>query len=48
MRTVSGAEARALIEGQLAAHLDGVLAVLARYRRDEAVSAWHETIRAVE
>ena len=48
MRTVSGAEARALIESQLAAHGNGVLSVLAQYRRDDAVAAWHETIRAVE
>lgn len=48
MRTVSGAEARALIESQLTAHGNGVLSVLAQYRRDDAVAAWHETIRAVE
>jgi hypothetical protein len=48
MRTISGAEARAVVEGQLAAHGNGVLSVLAQYRRDDAVAAWHETIRAVE
>lgn len=48
MRTISGDEARALIESQLAAHGQGVLSVLAQYRREDAVAAWHETIRAVE
>lgn len=48
VQTISGAEARALIESQLAAHGNGVLSILAQYRRDEAVAAWHETIRAVE
>ncbi|MFK4489998.1 hypothetical protein [Bradyrhizobium sp. USDA 336] len=48
MRTISGSEARVLIENQLAAHGNGVLSVLAQYRRDDAVAAWHETIRAVE
>lgn len=48
MRTISGDEARALIENQLAAHGHGVFSVLAQYRRDDAVVAWHETIRAVE
>lgn len=47
-RTISGSQAKALIERQLAAHGNGVLSVLRQYRRDEAVSAWHETIRAVE
>lgn len=47
-RIISGDEARALIETQLAAHSNGVLSVLAQYRRDDAVAAWHETIRAVE
>ena len=48
MRTISGPEARALVESQLAAHGNGVLSVLAQYRRDDAIAAWHETIRAVE
>jgi hypothetical protein len=48
MRTIAGDEARALIESQLAAHGNGVLSVLAQYRREDAVAAWHETIRAVE
>jgi hypothetical protein len=48
VRTISGAEAKALIESQLAAHGNGLLSVLRRYRRDDAVAAWHETIRAVE
>ena len=47
-RTISGDEARALIESQLAAHGNGVLSVFEQYRCDEAVAAWHETIRAVE
>jgi hypothetical protein len=47
-RTISGDEAKALIESQLAAHGNGVLSVLAQYRREDAVAAWHETIRAVE
>ena len=47
-RVIKGDEAKALIENQLAAHGGGVLAMLARYRRDDAVSAWHETIRGVE
>ena len=47
-RTISGDEAKALIESQLAAHGNGVLSVLAQYRRADAVAAWHETIRAVE
>lgn len=47
-RTISGDEARALIETQLVAHSNGVLSVLAPYRRDDTVAAWHETIRAVE
>jgi hypothetical protein len=47
-RTISGNEARALVESQLAAHGDSVLSVLAHFRRNEAVAAWHETIRAVE
>lgn len=45
---MSGEEARELIEGQLAAHGKGLASVLARYRREDAVAAWHETIRAVE
>ncbi len=45
---VSGAEARELIESQLAAHGNGLLSVLAKYRCDDAVAAWHATIRAVE
>ncbi|AUC97531.1 hypothetical protein CWS35_27230 [Bradyrhizobium sp. SK17] len=32
----------------MAAHGNGVLSVLAQYRREDAVAAWHETIRAVE
>lgn len=48
MRTISGAEARVLVESQLAAHGNGVLSVLAQYRRDDAIAAWHDTIRAVE
>ncbi|MDZ4789952.1 MAG: hypothetical protein SGJ17_01915 [Hyphomicrobiales bacterium] len=32
----------------MAAHGHGVFSVLAQYRRDDAVAAWHETIRAVE
>ena len=47
-RTISGDEAKALIESQLAAHGNGVLSVLAQYRCEDAVAAWHETIRAVE
>lgn len=47
-RVIKGDEAKALIESQLAAHGGGLLAVLARYRRDSAVAAWHETIRAIE
>jgi len=47
-RVINGDEAKALIENQLAAHGGGVLAILARYRRDDAVAAWHETIRGVE
>lgn len=47
-RVIKGDEAKALIESQLAAHGGGVLAMLARYRRDDAVAAWHETIRGVE
>lgn len=40
MRTVSGSEAKVLIESQLAAHGNDVLSVLAQYWRDEAVAAW--------
>lgn len=47
-RVIKGDEAKALIESQLAAHEGGVLTILARYRRDDAVTAWHETIRGVE
>ncbi|CAN5238678.1 hypothetical protein BH11PSE4_BH11PSE4_13650 [soil metagenome] len=47
-RKISGEDARSLIEAQLAAHGDGVLAVLGRYRLADAVAAWHGTIRAVE
>ncbi|WP_418648044.1 hypothetical protein ACNQFN_04085 [Thauera butanivorans] len=47
-RVIKGDEAKALIKSQLAAHGGGVLAMLARYRRDNAVAAWHETIRGVE
>ncbi|MGS4987519.1 hypothetical protein ACVDG9_06100 [Roseibium sp. RP-7] len=47
-RVIVGAEARAVIEQQLAAHGNGILSVLGKYRRDDAVAAWHETIRAVE
>jgi Holliday junction resolvase len=48
MRTISGDEARALIESQLAAHGNGVLSVLAQYQCEDAAAAWHETVRAVE
>jgi hypothetical protein len=48
MRTIAGDEARALIDSQLAAHGSGILSILAQYRREDAISAWHETIRAVE
>ncbi len=47
-RVIVGDEAKAVIESQLAAHNNGLLSVLAKYRRDDAVAAWHETIRAVE
>lgn len=47
-REIGGDEAKALIASQLAAHGNGVLSVLAQYQRDDAVVAWHETIRAVE
>lgn len=47
-RVIKGSGAKALIENQLAAHEGGLLSVLARYRRDDAVAAWHETIRAIE
>jgi hypothetical protein len=48
VRRLAGDEARVLIEKQLAAHSRGVLAALSKYRLAEAVSAWHETIRAIE
>jgi hypothetical protein len=45
---ISGNEARAVIENQLAAHGQGLTSALAQYRRDDAIAAWHETIRALE
>ncbi|MBO6554766.1 MAG: hypothetical protein JJ926_18125 [Roseitalea sp.] len=47
-RVIIGDEAKAVIESQLAAHENGLRTLLAKYRRDDAVAAWHETIRAVE
>jgi hypothetical protein len=47
-RKISGDEARALIEAQLAAHGAGILDVLSRYRLADAVRNWHGTIRAIE
>ena len=47
-RVLRGDDAKAIIESQLAAHGGGLRTILARYRRDNAVAAWHETIRAVE
>lgn len=47
-RKIYKAEARALIETQLAKHGAQVLEVLSRYRPADAVRNWHETIRAVE
>jgi hypothetical protein len=47
-RKIYGDDVRLLIEAQLVAHGEGLLSVLARYRRTEAMTSWHETIRAVE
>lgn len=47
-RVIAGAEVRELIETELAAHNNGLLSILGRYQCDEAVAAWHDTIRAVE
>ena len=47
-QVIKGSQAKALLEEQLAAHGGGVLAILAQYRCDDAVAAWHETIRAIE
>lgn len=47
-RRITGEDAKTLIKNQLIAHGNGVLSVLAQYRREEAVAAWHETIHAIE
>lgn len=46
--TKTGRDAHELIESQLTKHTDGVLAVLASFEPKNALSAWSDTIRAIE
>ncbi len=48
LRTVSGDEARNLLEEQISKHNGGLLSTLAVYDATETVRVWHDTIRAME
>jgi hypothetical protein len=48
LRTVSGDEARNLLEEQISKHNGGLLSTLAVYDASETVRVWHDTIRAME
>src|SRR5258708_18757206 len=47
-RTLSGDEARNLLETQISEHNGGLLSTLAVYDASETVRVWHDTIRAIE
>lgn len=47
-RTLRGDDARKLIQDQIKAHNDGLLAVLGKYHAVHTVRTWHSTIRAIE
>jgi hypothetical protein len=48
LRTVSGDEARNLLDEQISKHNGGLLSTLAVYDASETVRVWHDTIRAME
>jgi len=48
LRTVSGDEARNLLETQISEHNGSLLSTLAVYDASETVRVWHDTIRAIE
>ncbi|MER8601221.1 hypothetical protein NKH09_25700 [Mesorhizobium sp. M1339] len=47
-RTVADDEARQLIMAQIEAHNGGLLGVLRKYERGNAIRVWHGTVRAIE